>query len=238
MIDSPAAHIRGRLPVRRMARLAVLLVAVALLVWALLTRWLGVIPGQNLDANGTLEAVEIMVSSEVTGRVVDVLANEGDAVHKGDPLVLLDSSGVELQRRFAGPAEQQLLAIQLEKYTLRAPKDGRVLRRAVQPGEVVVPGAGLLTIADTSRLELTVYILQRDSGRIQIGAPVSIRAEALPGETFAGTVLSVADKAEFTPRNTQTPKDRLNLVFAVKVELTDSDNRLKPGMSAAVRFPS
>lgn len=209
-----------------------------MLAWALGTRWLGALPNGTLQANGTLEAVETIVSSEVPARVVEVLVSEGASVHKGDPLVLLDSSTVELQRRLAGPVEQQLLALQLEKYTLRAPKDGRVLRRAVEPGEVALLGAGLLTVADTAHLELTVYVLQRDLGRIQIGAPIVIRAEALPRDSFAGRVISIADKAEFTPRNTQTPKDRLNLVFAVKIALNGSDDRLKPGMSVSVVFQS
>ena len=63
-----------------------------------------------------------------------------------------------------------------------------------------------------------------------------VEAEALPGARFLGTVRSVAERAEFTPRNTQTPRDRLNLVFAVKVRVSNPDRRLKPGMSVVVRF--
>ena len=221
---------------RRLLALPVVLVAVALVFWGLWSRWLPAGRSGSLTALGTLEAVELTVASEVTGRVVEVLADEGDTFRSGDPLVRLDASALELQYRMAGPVKRQLLSLQLEKYTLRAPLDGRVLRRAVQPGEVALPGAGLLTIADLARLEVTLYLLQRDLGRVRTGAPVLVEAEALPGETFAGEVASVADKAEFTPRNVQTPQDRLNLVFAVKVRLANPDGRLKPGMSAVVRF--
>jgi len=237
MRDRPLGLFQHRPLRRRLAAVGILL-AVAALAWALGTRWLGALPSGTLQVNGTLEAVEILVSSEVPARVTGVLVGEGESVRKGDPLVLLDSSTVELQRRLAGPVEQQLLALQLEKYTLRAPKDGRVLRRAVEPGEVAVPGAGLLTVADTTHLELTVYVLQRDLGWVATGAPVLVRAEALPRDSFEGRVISIADKAEFTPRNTQTPKDRLNLVFAVKIALDGSDDRLKPGLSVSVRFQS
>ena len=52
----------------------------------------------------------------------------------------------------------------------------------------------------------------------------------------SGEVSAVKDRAEFTPRNTQTPKDRQNLVFAVTVRVRNADHRLKPGMSALARF--
>ncbi|MEK7214116.1 MAG: efflux RND transporter periplasmic adaptor subunit [Chloroflexota bacterium] len=224
-------------PVLGAARIAAVVAVVAAAGWFLGARWMGpVAPDGALEANGTLEAVEATVSTQVLARVAQVLVNEGDAVVSDQPLVVLDSAIPELQRKLAPPAEQQLLSLQLEQYTLRSPRDGRVLRRAVEPGEVAVPGAGLLTVADSSRLELTVYVLQRDLGRVQAGAPVAVRAEALPGVGFGGTVTAIAEKAEFTPRNTQTPKDRLGLVFAVKVALSATDPRLKPGMSVTVRF--
>ncbi|HVB96969.1 MAG TPA: HlyD family efflux transporter periplasmic adaptor subunit [Chloroflexota bacterium] len=53
---------------------------------------------------------------------------------------------------------QQIIAVQLEKYTLRAPRDGVILRRSAEPGEVAVVGAPLLVLADLSKPELTVYV--------------------------------------------------------------------------------
>lgn len=236
-LPPPVRH-RPHLPKdrRRLIAAPVILLIVAAALWFLGDRWFNLAGPARLQATGTLEAVELTVASEVAGRVTAVLVNEGDAVKADDPIVRLDSAYPELQYRLASPTERQLLALQLEKYTLKAPRDGRVLRRAVQPGEVVVPGAGLLTIADVGNLELTVYVLQRDLGTIQVGGPVVIQAEALPDAAFRGEVASVAEKAEFTPRNAQTAKDRLNLVFAVKVRLTTPDARLKPGMSVLARF--
>jgi len=56
--------------------------------------------------------------------------------------------------------------------------------------------------------------------------------DSYPNDTFLGDVTFIATKAEFTPRNVQTQKDRLNLVFAVKVQIPNPDLRLKPGMPA------
>jgi len=49
---------------------------------------------------------------------------------------------------------------------------------------------------------------------------------------FVGHVQSIAGEAEFTPRNVQTQEERVNLVFAVKVRIPNSDGALKPGMPA------
>lgn len=223
---------RRRPPRRAVAALAVLTL-IGLLAWS---RWMPHPAEGALQAVGTLEATEITIAAEVSARVADVPVSEGQPVRADDVLVRLDDSVPQLQSRVAGPLDRQLLQLQLSKYTLRAPADGVVLRRAVQPGEVAVPGAPLLTLSEGNHLDLTLYVLQRDLGRVQLGQRVMLEAEALPGEAFAGEVASVSSKAEFTPRNAQTPKDRLNLVFAVKVQVDGADGRLKPGMTVTARF--
>ena len=225
----PARH--RRLP-RILTSLAVLVIAAA--VYAGAQR----LAPATVDgvAQGTLDATEVAVASEVTARVTAVLAREGDTVQAGAPLVRLDDAVVRVQMAQAPAAEQQVLALQQAKYTVGAPLTGTVLRRAIEPGEVAVTGAPLLTIADVQQLEMKVYVLQRDLATVRLGDPATVQAEALPGEAFPGTVTWVAGQAEFTPRNVQTAKDRANLVFAVKVRVDRPDGRLKPGMSASVRF--
>jgi len=53
---------------------------------------------------------------------------------------------------------------------------------------------------------------------------------------FSGTVTQIADQAEFTPRNVQTEEGRKTTVFAVQLQVSDTQNRLKPGMPADVLF--
>lgn len=209
----------------------------ALLVGLLLARrWVALGGAGELVARGTLEATEVTIASEVTARIREVTVVEGQAVRAGDVLVRLDDTVLQLQYRQAGPAEQQLLGAQLSRYTLTAPVSGVVQRRSAEPGEVAVMGAPLLVLVDRTRLDLTVYVLQRDLGRVYVGQPVLVEAEALPGVTARGVVSAVAERAEFTPRNTQTPRDRLNLVYAVKIQLQELDRRLKAGMSVVARF--
>jgi hypothetical protein len=59
-----------------------------------------------------------------------------------------------------------------------------------------------------------------------------VTVDAYAGRTFLGSVIYIADEAEFTPRNVQTREERVNMVFAVRVALPNPDHALKPGMPA------
>jgi HlyD family secretion protein len=122
--------------------------------------------------------------------------------------------------------------VQLDKLTLRAPISGLVLERPVHVGELAVPGASLMALADLDSLSLTIYVPEDQLGRVQVGQPVSVTVDAYPGRTFDGTVIFIASEAEFTPKNVQTREERVNMVFAVKVKLPNPDHALKPGMPA------
>jgi multidrug resistance efflux pump len=126
----------------------------------------------------------------------------------------------------------EALEVQLEKLTLDAPITGLVLARPVHVGEVALPGAPLMTLADLEHVTLTIYVPEDQLGKVQIGQQVSVTVDAYPDRTFGGTVTFVASEAEFTPKNVQTREERVNMVFAVKVELPNPDQGLKPGMPA------
>ena len=111
-----------------------------------------------------------------------------------------------------------------------------ILTRAVEPGEVVMPGSGLLTIARLSDLTITVYIPEDRYGEISIGQTANVTVDSFPGENFTATVMYISGKAEFTPRNVQTVEGRKTTVFAIKLMLVDAGGKLKPGMPADVLF--
>jgi multidrug resistance efflux pump len=124
------------------------------------------------------------------------------------------------------------LEVQLKKLTLEAPISGLVLERPVHVGEVAVPGAPLMTLADLNEVTLTVYVPEDQLGKVQLGQPVSVTVDAYPDRVFQGSVAFIATQAEFTPKNVQTKEERVNMVFAVKVKLLNADHALKPGMPA------
>jgi multidrug resistance efflux pump len=125
-----------------------------------------------------------------------------------------------------------VLEVQLEKLTLRSPTGGLVTGRMVQVGEMAVPGTSLITVADLDEVTLTVYIPEDEIGRVKVGQAVEVSVDSFPGKVFEGRVSYIASQAEFTPKNVQTQKERVNMVFAVKVKVPNPEHELKPGMPA------
>jgi len=119
---------------------------------------------------------------------------------------------------------------------LSAPRDGVVLTRSFEPGEVVLPGANLLVIVDLSEARATFYLPNAELAAAAPRKSVTVRADAYPGETFKGTIKHVAAKAEFTPKNVQTREDRDRLVYGVEVIVPNPAGKLRPGMPVEVEI--
>jgi HlyD family secretion protein len=140
-------------------------------------------------------------------------------------------AGLEAAEQALTMAETMLAAQQLT-----APVDGVVLEHQVLPGEWVAPGSTVVRMADLSTLEITVYLPVADMGWVGLDDSVEVVADAYPDQVFNGRVVFIADQAEFTPRNVQTPEERSILVYAVRVEVDNQGNVLKPGLWAEVTF--
>lgn len=129
-------------------------------------------------------------------------------------------------------ADLAALNVQRDKHSLVAPVAGWVVERIIHEGEIAVPGAVLLTLADLTDVTLTVYVPEPDIDTVSIGQKVDVFVDAFPGQSFTGYLIFINDETEFTPKNVQTRAERINTVFAVKIELENLDQRLKPGMPA------
>jgi HlyD family secretion protein len=133
-------------------------------------------------------------------------------------------------------ANLNLLNAQIGKLTISAPSQGVVLARAVEPGESVSPGAQLLTLGRLDQLTMTVYVPENRLGQVYIGQSANVVFDSFSGQTFRASVLYISNQAEFTPRNVQTVDGRQTTVFAVKLQLPDTNSQLKPGMPGDVTF--
>jgi HlyD family secretion protein len=121
----------------------------------------------------------------------------------------------------------------LDDLTIHAPAGGIVTTRIVDEGEVVAAGSPLFDIVDLDRLYLKVYIPEKEIGKVRLGLPARIYTDAFPDEPFAARVRYIASQAEFTPKEVQTPDERVKLVYAVKLYLEENpDHRLTPGLPA------
>jgi multidrug resistance efflux pump len=81
-----------------------------------------------------------------------------------------------------------------------------------------------------------VYLSEDRYGEVNVGDEVSLTVDSFPNETFTAVVTRIADQAEYTPRNVQTKEERQTTVYAIKLEASNSDGKLKPGMPVDVTF--
>jgi len=125
---------------------------------------------------------------------------------------------------------------QLGNTVLRSPQAGVVLRKHVEPGEMIGAGTPVVTVADLGRIWLKIYIPEPQLGRVKLGQSVEVTTDSYPGKVYRGTVTFVSSEAEFTPKNIQTQEERVKLVFAVKVAVENESQELKPGMPADAKI--
>jgi len=194
--------------------------------------------GAELTASGTIEADEVIVASELSGRLISLDVDEGARVESGQALGRVQDPvlQVQLEQSVIDPAQHRLMQAQMARLTLHSPIGGVVQKRLVKPGEVVAPGTPILTVANPRDLRLTLFVLEGQLGQVSVGQKVAIRADPFPERVFNGQVQTIATRAEFTPRNVQTQKDRQNLVFAVKVKVPNPDGALKAGLPVDATF--
>jgi HlyD family secretion protein len=130
---------------------------------------------------------------------------------------------------------RQALAIaetRLSYSTVVAPLSGVVLSENIEPGMYVAPGTPVITVGDLVNVWLRAYINETDLGRVKVGQPVRVTTDTYPGKQYEGRVSFIASQAEFTPKNVQTEKERVQLVYRVKVDIRNPNMELKPGMPA------
>lgn len=133
-------------------------------------------------------------------------------------------------------AAEKIIDIQLEKTSVTAPAEGTILINNLTVGELVGAGTVAMTIAQLDEVSLVVYVPEDVYGLIQLNQKVSVEVDSYPNKTYPGQVVSIAQEAEFTPRNVQTVEGRKSTVFAIEIRIENPNNELKPGMPADVDF--
>lgn len=116
--------------------------------------------------------------------------------------------------------------------TLRSPSEGVVTVRQAELGEVIAPGSPVVSLADLNHIWLRSYIAETDLGRIHWGQNAFITTDTYPGKQYHGRISFIAPNAEFTPKSVQTYKERVTLVYRIKIDVDNPNHELKPGMPA------
>ena len=121
----------------------------------------------------------------------------------------------------------------LDDLTIHAPATGVITTRIVNSGEVVAAGSPMFDIVDLDRLYLKVYIPEKVIGKVRLGLLARIYTDAFPDKPFPAKIRYIASQAEFTPKEVQTPDERVKLVYAVRLYLdSNPEHRLTPGLPA------
>lgn len=141
---------------------------------------------------------------------------------------------VELARAelMAAKANLDFAGIQLRHTGLFAPFSGIITSRNVEIGEVVTPNREVLTLSDLSTVKLKIYIDETEIGKVKPGQKVEVKIDTFPGKIYTGRVSFISHEAEFTPKTIQTHRERVKLVYLVKVSIPNPDLELKTGMPA------
>ncbi|MDI4655083.1 HlyD family secretion protein [Xanthobacter autotrophicus] len=265
--------------------------------WYMASRSRALPPG-FASGNGRIEATQVDVATKAAGRVLDVLAEEGDFVQQGQVVAHmdvaetaaalrtaeaqatqahqyrdtathvveqrkgeLDLAAKELERQQtlvakgfateqkvdqyrttrltaqaalaaaqsslaasesairAAEAEVERLTRMVADGTLTAPKSGRVIYRLAEPGEVLGAGGKVLTFIDLSDVYMTIFLPASDAGAITLGAEARLLLEPLPDRAVPAAVSFVSARAQFTPKQVETQRERDRMMFRVKLRV-------------------
>jgi HlyD family secretion protein len=126
----------------------------------------------------------------------------------------------------------RLAETHLEYTQLRAPFEGIVTSRSMELGEVVLPGREVLSLSDLSSVDLKIFVDETEIGKVKPGQKVEVRVDTFPDKILWGRISFISPEGEFTPKIIQTHKERVKLVYLVKVAIPNPNLILKSGMPA------
>ena len=131
-------------------------------------------------------------------------------------------------------AQKATLAIQIGYTTVTSPIGGYIQSDPVEVGEIAVTGSALFEIVNLSDTWVEIYINETEIPFVHLSDNADIYLDSDPQTPLKGTVSFISQKAEFTPKNVQTKKERVKQVFAVRVRVDNSTQRFKPGLPVDV----
>jgi HlyD family secretion protein len=127
-------------------------------------------------------------------------------------------------------AQMKMTDFQLADTTVYSPVSGVVLSKSADVGEILAAGTSVVSLGDLDHPWLRGYIPERDLGRVKLGQKARITTDSYPGKEYWGKVTFINSEAEFTPKQIQTPEERVKLVYRIKIEVDNPNQELKSNM--------
>lgn len=153
--------------------------------------------------------------------------------HAGNRPQEIAQAKASLEQAQAQLAQSQL---DLQDTTLFAPSDGTILTRAVEPGSMLSAGSTVLTLSLTRPVWVRAYVDESNLNKAQPGRELLLYTDGRPDKPYHGKIGFVSPTAEFTPKTVETPDLRTDLVYRLRIIVTDADDSLRQGMPVTVKF--
>lgn len=166
-----------------------------------------------------------------TQKQLDDINGKIDVIKQQIRSIQIQNSSV-INELYSLDIQIQQLEDQLQKSIIKNPINGTVLTKYTEPNEITSFGKPLYKIANLTTLKLRVYVSETQLSNLKIGEEVTVKIDS--DETmknYSGTISWIASEAEFTPKIIQTKEERVNLVYAVKIDVKNNGS-LKIGMPA------
>ena len=190
---------------------------------------------KNLDYARTQKLwAEKVISGDQRDRTETALKQADAAMQRDVAMQRGAQQDIAVAKANIRSAQENLaLAKILLGYTsLRAPFSGVILTRQTELGEVMQPGTPVVTLADLDHVWLRAYVAETDLGRIRWGQAATVHTDTYPDRAYPGQISFIASEAEFTPKSVETHKERVTLVYRIKIDVSNPNHELKPGMPA------
>lgn len=170
----------------------------------------GFIAAQKLDID----------QNQRQGALAQLRAAQSQVVEAEAGIAAAQSQAIEAQSAIeAAGATLERLQAELDDTVLKAARSGRVQYRLVEPGEVIAPGARVVTIIDLNDVTMTLFLPEAVAGKVALGSEARLVLDAAPQYVIPARVVYVAADAQFTPKTVETASERQKLVFQVKLQL-------------------
>jgi HlyD family secretion protein len=178
-------------------------------------------------------------TAETRDQANAALKQSAAALARDKALEATAEANVSLAEANAQSAEASLgmAEIVLGYTTLTAPFDGVILVRQAELGEVAVPGAPIVTMADIDHVWLRAYVNEPDIGKVRFGEAATVTTDTYPGKKYQGRIAFISSSAEFTPKSVETHAERVTLVYRIRIDVDNPSHELVPGMPADAEIP-
>lgn len=201
----------------------------------------------SAEAAGVLQEVKVAAGQEVhKGDVIAVISAPENSIKADQAQLGIESANNALQQLIDKGASDvaqdaaelgvkqaeknyELSKLAVNKSEVKTMVDGVVDTLNYSTGEYVTPGSPVVTLSDPTDIWVKIYVPEKALAGMTQNQEVQLKSDFVSDE-IKGFIANISSKAEYTPMNIVTKNEREKLVYAVKIQITEHRDQIKPGM--------